>query len=201
MTAAVHGQKPCGPAAIALLAVLPWLLPSVARADVQISTRLVEGGGAAFLPDDTVDGLFELALRGEALFGPGNPWAFRVGPALELRTDDFVTAEAAAGVALLLPVSSAFPIEVVLGAGWASRPGDADAPVALGTLAWGFRSYNYQSAYAFAFQVYVTGRTDLDRSGMWQITGGIELDLEFLIGIPVLFVHAWLTHGDPDEPE
>lgn len=174
---------------------------TTARADGQISSRLAIGGGAAHAPDAGTEAIFELAVRTELLFGPAKFGSFRVGPAIDLRTNDFVTAEAAGGLAVMLPIATASPLVLTAGAGWASRPGDADGAFALGTLAWGYRSYNHHSAYAFGLQIYASGRVGLDDTARWEITGGVEIDLLFLVAIPSMFFWELLTEGDPDEPE
>jgi hypothetical protein len=179
---------------------LGLLVTDTAHADAQISARLAAGGGVSFAPDTDADGLFELAVRSEMLFGPASFGSFRAGAAIDLRTDDFVTAEAAGGVALLVPVAAATPVTLTAAAGWASRPGDADGPFALGTIAWGLRSYNHHAAYGFGLQVYVTTRVDLEDASRWQLTAGIEIDLLFLVVIPALFVWRVATASDPDEP-
>lgn len=183
-------------------AAVLWLLlagSGTAHADGQISARLATGGGVGVAPESDADGLFELAVRSELLFGPQTFGAVRAGPAIDLRTDDFVTAEAALGGALMLPVAAAYPLVLTAAAGWASRPEDADGPFALGTLAWGYRSYNHHAAYGFGLQLYVSTRLDLTDTSRWQITGGIEIDLLFLVAIPSIFVWELLTASDPDE--
>ncbi len=184
---------------LAVIAIVTVLAPDRAWARPQISVRLAGGVGDAprgALPDDV---LFELALRGEALFGAPGDRSVRVGPAVELRTDDFVTAEAAGGLSLLLPIAMGYPIVLTAGLGWASRPGNADAPFALGIVAWGYRSYDYASSYAFALQLYAATHVDLDAGHLWSVTGGIEVDLE-IFAIPFIAAYTWLTRrGDPDE--
>ncbi len=179
----------------ALLALLVAAVPSAAAAHPQTSARLGAGAGAA-----SGDFVFEMHLRSELLFGPNEVRAFRIGPALDLRTADFETAEAAGGLAVLLPVATGFPITFTTGAGWASRPGDADGPIAVGTLAWGYRSYNHHHVYGYALSLYASTRVALDDTSRWEITGGVEIDLLFLVAIPAIFVWEWLTEGDPDEP-
>jgi hypothetical protein len=172
-----------------------------ARADGQISSRLAVGAGAAHAAAGGTEALFELAVRTELLFGPATFGSFRIGPAIDLRTSDFVTAEAAGGLAVMFPLATANPLVLTAGAGWASRPGTADGPFALGTLAWGYRSYNHHAAYGYALQLYASGRLGLDDTSRWEITGGVEIDLVFLIAIPAIFLWELFTEGDPDEPE
>ena len=187
-------------AAALAAASLVFAHAAVARADGQISSRLAVGGGAAHAPDDGTEAIFELGVRTELLFGPAKFGSFRIGPAIDLRTSDFVTAEAAGGLAVMLPIATASPLVLTAGAGWASRPGTADGAFALGTLAWGYRSYNHHAAYGYALQIYASGRLGLDDTARWEITGGVEIDLVFLVAIPAIFLWELLTEGDPDEP-
>ena len=170
-----------------------------AAADGQLSVRQLFGGGARVGFEG--EAMFETGLRSELLFGPARVDAWRAGFAVDLRTSDFVTAEAAGGAALLIPIASGFPLVLSGGAGWASRPGDDDGPIALATLAFGYRAYNYHHTYGFALQAYLSGRTWLDREATWEITGGIEIDLAFTLGVPIMFLYTWLAHGAPDEEE
>jgi len=86
----------------ALLAATLALAPGPASADWQLSARLAAGGGIESSPEQDTDGLFALAVRSELLAGPHRVRRVRVGPALELRTQGFETAEAAAGLALVM---------------------------------------------------------------------------------------------------
>jgi hypothetical protein len=185
-------------AVIAAIAVT-FLAAGTARADGQLSLRQNFGGGwrVGYAPE----AMFETGLRSELLFGARAVDAWRAGFALDLRTSDFVTVEAAGGGAILVPIAAGFPLVLSGGAGWASRPGGDDGPIALATIAFGYRAYNHHSLYGFALQAYVTGRTWLDRESTWEITFGVEVDLAFTLGVPFMFLYTWLAHGDPDEPE
>lgn len=185
-----------------------FVVPCAARADVQLSVRLGVGGGAAFVPGQVTDGFFETHLVVDALFGPRFVDSLRLGPSLELRTNDLASAEATLGASLLLPVVSGLPLVLTAALGYASRRdgalagGDvegADGALALMRAAFGLRPYNFSSAYAYGLQVYVDLRRSVTGPERWEVSGGVELDLEFLFVIPVLFVATWLRGGDPDE--
>lgn len=182
-----------------MLVPLIWR-PGVAAAEPQVSSRLALGGGARFVEDDT-DGLFDMALRSEVLFGGAGDEHVRVGPAVDIRTATFRTLEAAAGAALLLPTWRGYPIVVTTGAGWAARRDQEDSPIFVGTVAWGYRSYNYHGVYGLGLMGYVTARADLAAPHGWEIVGGIEIDLEFLIAVPAMGIRTLFSRGDPDEPE
>lgn len=181
-------------------ALLLLCLPSTAAAEPQVSARLALGGGARFVDDDT-DGLFDMALRSEVLFGAPGEGHLRAGPALDLRTATFRTIEAAGGGSLLIPTWPGYPIVLTVGAGWAARRDAPDSPFFLGTLAWGYRSYNYHGPYGFGLMAYVTARRDLTDPHGWEIVGGIEIDLEFLVAVPAMGIGMLFGRGDPDEPE
>lgn len=174
--------------------------PGVAAAEPQVSGRLALGGGARFVEGDT-DGLFDMALRSEVLFGGAGDEHVRVGPAVDIRTATFRTLEAAAGAALLLPTWRGYPIVLTAGAGWAGRRDQNDSPIFVGTFAWGYRSYNYHGVYGLGLMGYVTARADLAAPHGWEILGGIEIDLEFLIALPAMGIRMLFSGGDPDEPE
>lgn len=182
------------------LFVLTAGAPSFAQADFQASARLGFGLGGS-VGDSAQPGLLiETVLRSEILFGAAGDEHFRVGPALDLRFQRFRTFEAAAGVAVLMPIARGFPIVLTLGAGYAFRDEDARPDTfVLATLAWGYRSYNFHSRYGYGLQVYVSGRVDTD-IGAAEITGGIEIDFGF-VALPAIMAVQAARRGDPDEPE
>ena len=188
--------------AIALASLL-FALPASASADdwdARVSARLALGGGAYFAEQGDPWPLFELSLRSDLLFGEARPARVRFGPALELRTEGFRTFEAAGGLAVLLPVEKGFAFTITGGAGWGARPEERDGPLAFGTVAFGWRPYNYFSAYAWAINLYAGARIQTMEPQVWEVTAGIEVDFEFLVAIPVMFAIQQARAGDPDEP-
>ena len=188
----------------ALLAAAILALPGAASADdwdARVSARLALGGGA-YIAEQGLDPwpLFEVALRSDLLFGEARPAQVRFGPAIDLRTEGFRTLELAGGLALLLPLDSGFALTVTAGAGWGARPEGRDGALALGQLAVGWRPYNYFSAYSWAINFYAGARAQLMEPRVWEVTAGIEIDLEILFVIPVMFVVELARAGDPDEP-
>ncbi|MFW6050272.1 MAG: hypothetical protein ACODAU_03815 [Myxococcota bacterium] len=175
-------------------------MPASAAAEPQVSSRLGVGGGARWADGDT-DGLFDMVLRAEVLFGDPGDEHVRVGPAVDLRTASFRTIEAAGGAALLLPTWRGYPIVLTAGVGWAERRGAPDTPIFAGTFAWGYRSYNFHGAYGFGLMGYVTARTDLIDPHGWEIVAGVEIDLEFLVALPAMGIRMLFDRGAPDEPE
>ncbi|MDH5490708.1 MAG: hypothetical protein OEY14_01915 [Myxococcales bacterium] len=183
-------------ASIALLALS--LQASPAAAGPQWSARFGQGGGSRTWDPEF---LWELQLRSELLFGAPGDEHLRIGPALELRSVDVETFEVGAGLALLLPVVRGFPIvlSALGGYGWRSEP-DASGLFLVTTLAWGYRSYDWHGSYALALQPYLSGRMRLDDPRHWEITLGVELDLEGILLIPILALRMLLSGDDPDEP-
>lgn len=173
--------------------------PGVARADAQISSRLGVGGGARRLDGGSVDGRFEMLLRAEALFGPAGPDVVRVGPALDFRTGDFASAEIAGGLTLLLPIARGWPLWLTAGAGYAARDDGPSAAIGLGTIAFGYRGYDYQDAYGFAVDVYVSTRVDFEEPGRFEITAGLAVDLALIFVLPAMAIITWARGGDPGE--
>lgn len=185
------------------LAVVLLIAPSVAAADwdAQVSARLTLGGGA-YVPEAMGDPwpLFEMGLRSDLLFGEAHPARVRLGPALDLRTEGFRTFEVAGALAVLLPVEQGFAFTVTGGAGFGARPEGRDGALALAQIAFGWRPYNYFSAYAWAVNLYAAGRVQLIEPRAWEITIGLEVDFEFLFVIPFMFFWELAEARDPDEP-
>ena len=177
-----------------------------AQASPQFSGRIGFGFGAA-LGDLDKEFLFEMLLRGEVLFGAPGDEHVRVGPALDLRTVDISTFEAALGATILLPIARGYPITLTAAAGYAFRADGlqsrgfpiTNGPIAVATLTWGYRSYDFHNVYGAALQVFVSARVHLDDVSRFEITAGIEVDLEYLVLIPALFFRMLTKKGDPDE--
>ncbi len=185
------------------LLVLATLTPSEASAewDARVSGRLYLGGGA-YIAEQGPDPwpLFELGLRSDLLFGEARPAQVRLGPALDLRTEDFRTFEVAGALAVLLPVDSGFAFTITAGGGWGARPEGRDGPLGLAQLAFGWRPYNYFSAYSWAVNLYAATRVQFNEPRVWEVTIGIELDFEILFVIPFMFIWELANARDPDEP-
>ncbi len=181
--------------------------PALSPPRVQWSARYGLGLGfasAAMADDFALSSrlLVEQTLRTELLFGAPGDEHFRVGPALDLRFQRFDTVEVAGGAAVLFPIARGYPLVLTAGAGYAFRaqPQD-DGGFLLGTLAWGYRSYNFHSFYGLGLQIYVSARAHLDDLGRYEITAGVEIDLAALFVIPAMFFISLIRGGPPDEPE
>jgi hypothetical protein len=187
---------------VALLLALELALPDVgsrARADPQVSARMGMGAGKRFA--EVLDQpIFTTVLRSEALFGAPEPRRFRIGPALELRTADFASLEAALGGSIAIPMPGDFPLGLTGLLGYGARRQAPDAPVGIATLTWGYRGYNYHSWYGYGLNVFVSARRDLSGEPLAEITGGIEVDLAFVALVPILGVRNVIASEDPDEP-
>jgi hypothetical protein len=186
-------------AALALLALLAVAAPAHADDwDARISSRLTLGGGV-YVPEPLGDPwpLFEMGLRADLLVGEARPARVRFGPALDLRTEGFRTFELAGGLAVLFPLDRGFALTATAGAGWGARPEGRDGALALGALAFGWRPYNYFSAYAWAVNLYAAGRMQLMEPRVWEVTIGVEIDFEILFVIPFMYVYELARGGDP----
>lgn len=186
----------------AVLALALALAPTSARAegwDARVSSRLTLGGGA-YVPEQLGDPwpLFEMGLRTDLLFGEARPAQVRFGPALDLRTEGFRTFELAGALAVLLPIDSGFALTLTGGAGWGARPEGRDGALALAQVAFGWRPYNYFSAYAWAVNLYAGTRVQLMEPRVWEVTVGVELDVELLFVIPFMFFVELARARDPD---
>ncbi len=200
----MHGGPKLSKAIGWALSLTLLLAPRAAAAqgwDAKISSRLTLGGGA-YVAEQTPSPwpLFELGLRSDVLFGEARPARVRFGPALDFRSEDFRTFEVAGGLAVLLPVDRGFAFTLTGGGGWGARPQGRDGPLALGVIAFGWRPYDYFSAYAWGIDGYVSTRVQLNEPRVWEITVGVEVDCGILFAIPFMFLYE-LAHGhDPDEP-
>ncbi len=185
-----------------LLPIVVWVSPARAQWDAQVSSRLQFGGGAYIAEQSPSPWpLFEVGLRADLLLGEARPERVRFGPAFDLRTEDFRTLEVGGGLAILWPTGQGFGFTTTFGAGWGARPNDRDGAFALGQIAFGWRPYNYFSPYAWTAGLYASGRVQLENGRAWEITVGIEFDLEFIVAIPAMFIAELAGAEDPDEPE
>ena len=180
--------------------------PALEPPSVQWSARYGVGLGAASAalgrdaaPASTLR--IEQTLRTEALFGRPGDERFRLGPAFDLRFQRLDTVELAGGLAVLMPISRGYPLVLTVGAGYAFRSQPhVDGAFLLGTLAWGYRSYNFHSFYGLGLQIYVSTRVHLDDFSHYEITAGIEVDLAAMFFIPAMFFASLIRGGAPDEP-
>ncbi len=180
-----------------LVASLGW--SARVEAAPQVSARLIAGGGARLGPDGREEGLFDLGLRSELLFGTPGDGAMRLGPAFEVRAADLVELDLALGIAWLVPLWRGYPIVWSLLGGWSAIGPLRGEPLLVTTLAWGYRSYDHSGTYGFAAQLYVSGRVGpAEGSGRrWEVTGGVEVDLELLLLGPAIL--AGRAQGPAEE--
>lgn len=186
-------------ALVLTLAALTAAGTAHAQYDVQITSRLFAGGGAELPAQRPVAGVFDFGARAELLIGDAAAQRFRIGPGVDLRTATFRTFEAAGGVALLLPLGFDFAIEAMIGAGFAARPDGHDGGIGVLTLRAAYQPYDHFDCYSHGIAIYGTGRAGLDGQ-TWEVTGGLEVDFEFLIATPIVYVVTMLSGHDPDEP-
>ncbi len=170
-----------------------------AQIDAQVTSRLFLGGGAELPAERPVAALFDFGARAELLIGDAAAQRFRIGPGVDLRTATFQTFEAAGGVAVLLPLGFDFALEAMLGAGYAARPAGRDGGIGVLTLRAAYQPYDHFDCYTHGVAIYATGRAGLD-GRTWEVTGGLEIDFEFLIATPIVYVVTALSGHDPDEP-
>lgn len=171
------------------------------RPRVMVSARYAFGLGHAFdAPEGAHRLRIEQGLRLDALFGPPGDRFVRVGPMLDLRFQRFDSAEAAIGASVLLPIARGYPITLSGGLGYGLRRGpEEDGLFGVATLAFGYRSYNYHGPYAQGYQLYVSARMRADGSGVWEVTGGVEIDLQGMVAIPAMALVTLFRGGPPDE--
>lgn len=180
---------------------------------VQASARLVSGFGfARGIPHQGLMG--DQAIRADVMFGKPGDWRFRIGPAVELRTACTLpilitcihnqTLEGAAGPSLLIPFREGYPLTITPQLGYAFRRDSfgGDGFFVSNTLAWGYRPFNYFHWYAYGINAFVNHRFHLDDPSAWELTFGVELDMEFAIWTPILMIRmAFQNDEDPDAAE
>lgn len=172
--------------------------------DVQVTSRLVLGGGAELPRQRDVSQLFELGARLDVLVGDDRPARVRLGPAMDLRTATFATFEGALGLSIVLPLGMDFVLGGSLLAGAAARlpgpEGPRDGAIAILTVRGGYQPYDHFDAYSMGLHLYASGRWGFYGQETWEVTAGIEIDLELIFVTPVRFILLATSGGDPDEP-
>lgn len=186
------------------LARHPW--------DLQWNGRIGMGMGAMRSDQQGEGFIFEMIVRGEALWGqPGDEHA-RVGVGLDMRAvlsgpptmgDAFDLSGVLVG---LLPTWRGFPIVLSAGGGYGFRRenwknGLGDGGIFLGTFAWGYRSYNHDNPahYQMAIQAYFSTRIHTNHAQTYEMTGGITFDLALAFYTPTMWVMQKIV-GSPDDP-
>ncbi|HEX5655703.1 MAG TPA: hypothetical protein VFX59_00845 [Polyangiales bacterium] len=186
-------------AILALFALAAGAHPQHARADSLTSARTFLEMGKR--DADSGDKLFAgLGVVADTTFGRAKPKAFRVGPAIELRTVNFGTLEAAAGATMLLPLPGELYIGLYGLAGAAARKKAPDGLTGIGKVTFGFRAYPYDNWYGYGLNVYGAGRKAINGDeSLVEWSGGVEVDVEFTVITPLLFFRNLVTAHDPYE--
>lgn len=186
-------------AILALSVLLVGTLPQHARADSLTSARTFLGVGKR--DADSGDKIFaDLGLVADVTFGRAKPKAFRIGPAIELRTANFQTLEAAVGPAVLLPLPGELYIGLYGLVGAAARKKAPDGMTGIGKVTFGFRAYPYNSWYGYGLNFFGSGRKALNTDeNLVEWSGGVEVDVEFTVVTPLLFMRNIFTAHDPYE--
>ena len=183
-------RPPMSPRGRVPIALAVLCLPVASPATPQIPSDVSLGGGARFVPDGPA-GVFSLGLRADVLFGGRGPYVPRVGPFVALRTDNFSDLVPAAGVSLLLPVSSGFPLVLSAGGALDVSPASPRAGV-LARLWWGGRSYNYHSVYGLTVGLWAEARYFPDARSTADLVGGVDIDLE-VFALPFILLYNWVA--------
>lgn len=178
---------------VSALAVGALLVTRAADAHVQnsASTQLgVVGRG-----DDS--GLWQhtnanLGLRFESVWFRESPRDFGIGPYVEARTAWFHYGDYGGGLVALLPVDPTFPIWLGGGA-FARRENDTWAPGYHGFVAWGSRSFNYESSYAMAYGLLLDARVHRGDLPGVDLVISASIDLE-AFSFPLLYTISALRH-------
>ena len=174
---------------LALALTLALAAPSAAaEAQWQGSSRLGMGFGKYHDPLENKLP-FTMNLRGEAVRPTRKRPQWLFGPSVEVRTSDFRTAEAGGGIATLLKLGegAAFGLHTLVS--YAYRHDYDNGAVLSEILTLGFRRTvdtirpgpprSPPSPYMFGLNLFLAGRVGLDDQAIYEVTGGVELDLAF----------------------
>ena len=121
-------------------------------------------------------------LTGDLLFLRNRNTDLGLGPYLEVNTAGFWDARFGGGLSLLVPVMESYPLVISVGA----YDHELRAASLGGTLFWGARSYNFDSAYNYALGIYASAYRDLDSERATLISVGVEIDGFFVLA-PFIF--------------
>ena len=175
------------------------------RLELAVAVVAVEHGAdgvAAGAGDLERELVWDSHLRAELMFTHRGDEHFSLGPSLELRGADLDTFEVAAGLSVLLPVARGYPIQVSAQAGYAVRHGQrhgGSAPIFVGTIAGGYRSFNFHHWWQTSLQIYAQVRMDITEPRNLQFMMGVEFDLAQAMVVPALMIRMKVRGGDPEE--
>lgn len=163
---------------------LVFLWAGPVEAGPQWNTGLVAAG--CLLGDG--EAAFERAAfcgsaRGDVLFLRERTADFGFGPYLSLGTTAFEDVRVTGGVSALLPLSEDFPLVVSLG-GLVRGAGDFGVS---SSVFWGFRSYNFHSAYNLAFGLSLAAERTLGERGGNALALGVQVD-GIVLAMPFLLL-------------
>jgi len=171
----------------------PWVMQAAARTGL--------GFGLAFgdLPRELI---WDSHLRAELMFTHRGDEHFSIGPSMEIRGADMDTFEVAAGLSVLLPIARGYPLDVSAQVGYAIRRGQrhgGSAPIFVGTLAGGYRSFNFHHWWQTSLQLYAQVRMDITEPRNLQFMMGVEIDFAQAVIVPALMIRMKVRGGDPEE--
>jgi hypothetical protein len=171
----------------------PWVMQAAARTGL--------GFGLAFgdLPRELI---WDSHLRGELMFTHRGDEHFSLGPSLEIRGADMDTFEVAAGLSVLFPIARGYPLDVSAQVGYAVRRGQrhgGSAPIFVGTIAGGYRSFNFHHWWQTSLQLYAQVRMDITEPRNLQFMMGVEIDFAQAVIVPALMIRMKVRGGDPEE--
>ncbi|HVU04011.1 MAG TPA: hypothetical protein VHE30_19765 [Polyangiaceae bacterium] len=173
----------------ARLIVALGLLPATAAASPEFGSGIalgVAGTGDAVRWSRTK---FYGALRGEALFGPAEPSALRLGPAFELGTTGFSDLRTGAGATLLVPLDDVLALGVTPGA--YVRTGDGPLAGLSGRLFFGVHPYNRVGAYGLSAGLLAGIDRDLGSSPRSSIVVAAQVD-GLALALPFVLLAEWI---------
>jgi len=163
-------------------------LATTALADPQWDVGLTSGVAGRGRPGSFwSDTAYYGSIRGDLIFGRSSEHDVGVGPALEIATTDFDDLRLLGGATAVLPLGDLFAVSATPSAYVRAHDDTTSAGVS-GRLFLGFKSYNYESAYAMGAGLLLGYDQDLGGSKEHAAIVAVQLDA-LIVALPFALVY------------
>lgn len=163
-------------------------LATTALADPQWDVGLTSGVAGRGRPGSFwSDTAYYGSIRGDLIFGRSSEHDVGVGPALEIATTDFDDLRLLGGATAVLPLGDLFAVSATPSAYVRAHDDTTSAGVS-GRLFLGFKSYNYESAYAMGAGLLLGFDQDLGGSKEHAAVVAVQLDA-LIVALPFALVY------------
>jgi hypothetical protein len=127
------------------------------------------------------------SIRGNLIFGRSSEHDVGVGPALEVATTNFDDLRLLGGATAVLPLGDLFAVSATPSV-YVRAHDDTTSPGVSGRLFLGFKSYNYESAYAMGAGLLLGFDQDLGGSKEHAAVVAVQLDA-LIVALPFALVY------------